>query len=180
MKQLNQREKIAVGIGGGALFLFVLFQFIVFPLTDGRDKLIKRLSMREKAVVEMRVLQERYQKFTEQSGSLASQLTQREPGFSLFSFLEKGAADSEVKEQIAYMKPSDSVASDQFKQSQVEMKLQAVSLKQLVTFLEHAESPEQLVGIDKITIQDNTKEEGTLDVTLQMVSVDQVNESASR
>ena len=46
MKQLNQREKIAVGIGGGALFLFVLFQFIVFPLTDGRDTLIKRVSMR--------------------------------------------------------------------------------------------------------------------------------------
>ena len=35
MKQLNQREKIAVGIGGGALLLFVVLQFIVFPLTDG-------------------------------------------------------------------------------------------------------------------------------------------------
>ena len=180
MRQLNQREKLSVGIGGGALFLFVLLQFIVFPLTDGRDKLTKRLSSREKAVAEMRVLQERYQTITQQSGSLASQLAQREPGFSLFSFLEQGAADSEVKEQIAYMKPSESLESDQFRQSQVEMKLQAVSLKQLVMFLEHAESPEQLVGIDKITIQDNSKDEGTLDVTLQMASIDQVNESASR
>jgi general secretion pathway protein M len=179
MKQLNQREKIAVGIGAGALFLFILFQFIIFPLTDGRDNLTKRLSSREKAVTEMRVMRERYQKFTEQSGSLASQLAQREPGFSLFSFLEKGAADSDVKDQIAYMKPSDSVESDQIKQSQVEMKLQAVSLQQLIMFLEQVESPEQLVGIDRITIQDNTAEEGTLDVTLQMASVDQVNETAS-
>jgi general secretion pathway protein M len=179
MKQLNQREKIAVGIGAGALFLFILFQFIIFPLTDGRDNLTKRLSSREKAVTEMRVMRERYQKFTEQSGSLASQLAQREPGFSLFSFLEKGAADSDVKDQIAYMKPSDSVESDQIKQSQVEMKLQAVSLQQLIMFLEQVESPEQLVGIDRITIQGNTAEEGTLDVTLQMASVDQVNETAS-
>ena len=179
MKQLNPREKITVGIGGGALVLFVVFQFIVFPLTDGRAKLSKRLSSREKAVVEMRILQESYQKITQQSGSLASQLAQREPGFSLFSFLEKKAADSEVKEHIAYMKPSESLENDQFKQSQVEMKLQAVNLKKLVMFLEQAESPEQLVGIDKITIQDNTKEEGTLDVTLQMVSVDQAKGPAS-
>jgi len=179
MKQLNQREKIAVGIGGGAVLVFLLLQFIIFPLTDGRAKLSKRLSTREKAVVEMRVLQERYHKIAQQSGSFSSLLAQREPGFSLFSFLEKSAADSEVKEHIAYMKPSVSTENDQFKQSLVEMKLQAVSLNKLVTFLEHVESPEQLVGIDKITIQDNTKEAGTLDVTLQMVCVDQASGAAS-
>jgi general secretion pathway protein M len=156
-----------------------VLQFLVFPLIDGRAKLSKRLGTREKAVAEMRVLQERYQKISQQSGSLSSLLGQREPDFSLFSFLEKKAADSEVKEHIAYMKPSESTESGQFKQSQVEMKLQAVSLKKLVTFLEQAESPEQLVGIDKITIQDNTKETGTLDVTLQMVSVDQAGGSTS-
>jgi general secretion pathway protein M len=175
MKQLNQREKLVVVIGGGAVFLFVVIQFILFPLTDGRSKLTKRLHSREQAVAEMRILQERYQKFTQQAGSLTTQLAQREPDFSLFSFLEKKAADSEVKEHIAYMKPSESTENEQFKQSQVEMKLQAISLKKLVTFLEHAESPEQLVGIDKVTIQDNTKEVGTLDVTLQMVSVDQAS-----
>jgi general secretion pathway protein M len=179
MKQLNQREKIAVWIGGGALLLFVTLQFIVFPLTDGRAKLIKRLSLRDKAVAEMRVLQERYKKISQQSGSLTALLGQREPDFSLFSFLEKGAAEGRVKELIAYMKPSESTESDQFKQSKVEMKLQAIGLKQLVMFLEQAESPEQLVGIDKMTIQDNTKEAGTLDVTLQIVSVDQVKGSAS-
>jgi general secretion pathway protein M len=179
MKQLNQREKIAVWIGGGALLLFVTLQFIVFPLTDGRAKLIKRLSLRDKSVAEMRVLQERYKKISQQSGSLTALLGQREPDFSLFSFLEKGAAEGGVKELIAYMKPSESTESDQFKQSKVEMKLQAIGLKQLVMFLEQAESPEQLVGIDKMTIQDNTKEAGTLDVTLQIVSVDQVKGSAS-
>jgi len=179
MKQLNQREKMTVAIGGGAVVVFVLFQFIVFPLTDGRAKLAKRLMAREKNVAEMRVLQERYQKVAKQSGSLATLLAQREPDFSLFSYLEKSAAESEVKERIAHMKPSESTEVDTFKQSQVEMKLQAVSLKQLVTFLERAESPEQLVGIDKITIQDNTKEAGTLDVTLQIVSVDQAGRSAS-
>ena len=78
------------------------------------------------------------------------------------------------------MKPSESTGSELFTQSQVEMKLQAVSLGQLVRFLERVESPAHLVGIDKIAIQENTKEKGLLDVTLQLVSIDQVVGAAPR
>lgn len=175
MKQpkLNQREKVAVGLGGSVVVLFVLLQFIVFPLVDGRAKLTKRLAGREKAVAEMRLLQERHRQIGRQAGSLTAVLAQRDPAFSLFSFLEEKAAASEVKDLIAYMKPSESTEQGPFRQSQVEMKLQGVGLGHLVAFLEQVEAPGQLVGIDKITIQENTKEGGTLDVTLLMVSVDQ-------
>ena len=50
---------------------------------------------------------------------------------------------------------------------------------QLVHFLERVEAPEQLVGVNKITIQDNGKEGGLLDVTLQMVGVDQAPDAAA-
>jgi len=173
MMQLNKREKIAVSIGGLSLLLFIVLQFIVFPLADKRAKLVKGVALREKEVVEMRIMQERYRELSKQSGSLTSLLAQRDAGFSLFSFLEKNAADSQVKEHIAYMKPSESPKNELFKQSLVEMKLQAISLKQLVDFLKKTESTENLVGIDKITIQENSKESATLDVTLKMVSVDQ-------
>ena len=172
--QLNKREKMAVAIGGISLFFFIVIQFIIFPLADKRAKLIRGVAARTKAVAEMRVMQERYRSLSKQSGSLASLLEKRDAGFSLFSFLEKNAADSNVKENIAYMKPSESPRNEQFKQSLVEMKLQGITLKQLVAFLEATESPENLVGVDKITIQDNTREGAALDVTLQMVSVDQV------
>ena len=173
MKQLNKREKIAVSIGGICLLLFIVLQFIVFPLAGKRAKLVKGLALREKEVSEMRIMQERYRELSKQSGSLTSLLAQRDTGFSLFSFLEKNAADSQVKEQIAYMKPSESPKNELFKQSRVEMKLQAISLKQLVDFLKKTESTENLVGVDMITIQQNSKESATLDVTLMMVSVDQ-------
>jgi general secretion pathway protein M len=162
-----------VSIGGISLLLFIVFQFIVFPLADKRARLSKGLALREKEAIEMRVMQERYRELSKKSGSLTALLAKRDAGFSLFSFLEKNAADSQVKEHIAYMKPSESPKNELFKQSMVEMKLQAVSLRQLVGFLEKTESAENLVGIDKITIQENTKESATLDVTLKMVSVDQ-------
>ena len=178
MIQLNKRERISVICAGIAVVLFVLLQFVFFPLTEKREKLTKSLAAREKAAAEMQVMQEQYKALSKQSGSIASMLAKREAGFSLFSFLEKNAAESKVKENIAYMKPSESLGNELFKQSMVEMKLQAVGLRQVVQFLEVAESPENLVGIDKITIQENTKEKATLDVTLHMVSVDQVVSSA--
>ncbi len=172
--QLNQREKIAVGIAGSALLLFAVLQFLVFPLMDKRTRLVKGLAVKEKAIREMRSMQERFRALSSQSGSIAETLARREEGFSLFSFLEQSADDSAVKDQIAHMRPSESPEGELFQQSRVEMKLQAVSLRQLVEFVETVESPEHLVGIDKITIQENGKEQGTLDATLQLVSIDKV------
>ena len=173
--QLNKREKMVVTIGGLSLFLFIVLQFVVFPLADKRAKLVKDLALRGKEVVEMRNMQKRYQELSKQSGSLTALLAKRDAGFSLFSFLEKNAADSQVKEHIVYMKPSEARKNELFKQSLVEMKLQAISLKQLVEFLEKTESIENLVGVDNITIQENTREAAMLDVTLKLVSIDQAS-----
>lgn len=178
--QLSQREKVAVSLAGAAVLLFVLFQFVVFPLADKRARLIRGLAAKEKAVVEMRSLQERYRQLSSQTGSIAEMLAKREKDFSLFSFLEQGAADSGVKDRIAHMRPSESPEGELFQQSRVEMKLQGLSLKQLIDFLEKVESPDHLVGVDKITIQENGKDQGTLDATLLLVSIDQVAQAAER
>ena len=124
------------------------------------------------------VLQERKQ--AEPLLPLLKLLEQREQGFSLFAFLEQNADESEVKEHIAYMKPSETQGGELVTQSRVEMKLQAVSLEQLLNFLDKSEAPNNLVGIAKCTIQENTKEEGSLDATLVMISVDQTRAANQR
>ncbi len=172
--QITPREKTAVIIAGISLGLFLFFQFIFFPLVENRDKMKKNVVARQRQLGEMEQMQQRYALFSQKSDSIAALLSERVSGFSLFSFLEQNAADIKVKERIAYMKPSELAADEVLKQSMVEMKLQAVSLKQLVAFLETTESPQNLVGIKRITIQENNKEKGTLDVILQIVSVDKV------
>jgi general secretion pathway protein M len=61
----------------------------------------------------------------------------------------------------------------------VEMKLKAVNLKQLVAFLERVESPENIVAIKRISIQENKKEEGTLDVIMQVISLVKTDENGA-
>lgn len=170
--QLSQREKRAVAIAGLCLVLFVVAQFIFFPVLDSRKKLAKSLAGKQRQLLEMQSMRERYASFSKKNDSIAELLTQRAAGFSLFSFLEKNAAESQVKDRIAYMKPSSLTDNAVLQQSMVEMKLQAVSIKQLVTFLEMTESPQNLVGVKRITIQENSKQKGALDIIMQIVSVD--------
>lgn len=170
--RLSQREKTAVTIAGVCLVLFVLAQFVLFPMLDRRKKLTRSVAVKQSQLLEMQSMRKRYASFSQKNDSIAELLVQRVAGFSLFSFLEKNAAESQVKDRIAYMKPSSLTENEMLQQSMVEMKLQAVSIKQLVTFLQLTESPQNLVGIKRITIQENSKQKGTLDIIMQIVSVD--------
>lgn len=173
MIKISRRDRMVLAIGVAAVLLFLLLQFVVFPLLASRDRLKKGLAVREKAVVEMDDLQGRYRELHGKANALQEQLAGRAAGFSLFAFLEQMAAQSEVKQSIAYMKPSESAADDgPFKEVLVEIKLQDISLKQLVDFLKLIEAPDKIVALKRISVQEGKKEKGTLDVIMQVVSLD--------
>jgi len=172
MMQITPRDRIFLIVGVSFLFLFILLKFAVFPLIDNREKLDRGITVRDKAIVEMRELQVRYRQLHGKANSLADQLESREKNFSLFSFLEQMAAKTDVKKNIAYMKPSETADDGPFKEMLVEMKLQTVNLKKLIDFLELVESPDKIVALKRISIQENKKEKATLDVIMQVVSLD--------
>ena len=93
---------------------------------------------------------------------------ERSPGFTLFTFLDKQVTKAQVKKQIKYMKPSTLEGNDNLGESMVEMKLQRTTLKDLVSFLLLVESEENVVSIRRISIQESGKEQGYLDVILQI------------
>ena len=104
------------------------------------------------------------------SDTLAQRLTNRPKNFTLFSFLEKAAGDAGVMDNIKSMKPSASTGKGPFKESLVEMKLERITLGQMVGYLRLIESPETLVSVKRISIQANKKETQFLDVILQVLT----------
>ena len=177
MIKITPRDRKVLIVGGVFVLLFVVVQFAVFPLMENRDRLERSISAREKALVEMKDLQVEYKQLHSKANVLLDQLVGRQNDFSLFSFLEQMAAKSEVKKNITYMKPSETADEGPFKEVLVEMKLQAISLKQLVDFLTLVESPRNVVALKRISIQENKKERATLDVIVQVVSLDRNPES---
>lgn len=172
MAKISQRDRLFLLAGAVFLLLFLIMQFAVFPLIDNRARLRQGIAERENALVEMKELQTRYRELHSQANSLVDQLGSRNAGFSLFAFLEQNATKTDVKKNIAYMKPSELADDGPFKEVYVEMKLQAITLKQLVDFLQLVESPENIVALKRLSIQENKKETDTLDVILQVVSLD--------
>ena len=172
MIRISRRDRLVLAVGAAFVLLFLVFQFAVFPLLDGRERLRRGIASRRAALAEMQTLQIRYRELHGKANSLQDQLEAREGDFSLFSFLEQKAAEAEVKKHIAYMKPSATADDGPFKEVLVEMKLQGITLQQLVDFLQLVESPAKIVALKRISIQENKKDKGTLNVIMQVVSLD--------
>ncbi len=167
----SRKDRRALALGAGAVLLFVLVQFVVFPLLDKRKRLEHGIKAKEKGLVEMREMQSRFLQLSRQSNTLEERLSKRPENFGLFAFLENKAAETKVKDNIDYMKPSEVAGEGVLQQNMVEMKLKAVTLKELVAFLERIESPQNLVELKRISIQENKKQAGTLDIIMQVISL---------
>lgn len=155
---------------GGILFVlcFFVFQLVIMPFWNARTNLELSIARKSAELVKIRQLQEEYQQLKVQEGGIRAKIMKRSPGFTLFTFLDKQVTKAQVKKQIKYMKPSTLEGNDNLGESMVEMKLQRTTLKDLVSFLLLVESEENVVSIRRISIQESGKEQGYLDVILQI------------
>jgi general secretion pathway protein M len=169
--KLANREKYFIGIGGTALVIFFLMQLVVFPLFDTRKRLQRGVQAKEAGLRDMLRMQAEYQDYQSGSQGIAKFLANRKRGFTLFSFLEQAAGAAEVKDNIKYMKPSTAKGSGPYKESMVEIKLETITMKQLVGYLHRIESPKNVTSIKRISIKGNKKEPGYLDVVLQVLTL---------
>ncbi len=168
--RLARRERYFVF--GAALFiaLFLLFQFVLSPFFEARRRVTRGVEAKKRGLEEIVRLSSEYRSYQKGTQGVERILAGRERGFTLFSFLEKQAGDADVKKSIKYMKPSVSTGSGPYKESLVEMKLEAVSLQKLTGYLYRIESPEKAVSIKRISIKQNQRKTGTLDAILQVLT----------
>ena len=168
--RLARRERYLVSLAACCIAIFLVFQFLVFPFFENRRRIQRGLKAKEKGLEEIMKLKADYQAYQKGSQNIQQALAKRKAGFTLFSFLEKAAGEAEVKARIKYMKPSVSSGTGPYKESMVEMKLEIITLPQLVGYLYRIESPDDLVSIKRISISENKKEQGYLDAILQVIT----------
>lgn len=166
--KFERREKIFVGLAACAVAVFLVFQFIVFPFLDKRKVLIRAVNTKKQALQEMGALRSTYLAYKKGDEGLSDRLRSRPERFTLFSFLEAAARKGGIKDHIKYMQPSGSEGTGPFSESMVEMKLDQVTLNQLVSYLYLIESPEDVVRVKRISIKDNKSMPGYLDAILQV------------
>jgi general secretion pathway protein M len=173
LKKMNKRERYAIMVAAGVIGIFLIVTFIVEPFLSKTDQLKK--SLHDKAVMleQMRQLQSEYGTLTQKAKVSEALFSRRQKGFKLFSFLDQLAGEAGVKDRISYMKPSTKVQKNSpYKISRVEMKLDAITLKQLTTYLYGVETSKNMVDIKRISISKKDKKQGLLTAVLQVETLE--------
>ena len=159
-----------VWLGAGSIAVFFIFLFIIFPFFDDRDRTRRGVRAKEEGLKEIMMLRAEYQALKKGSQGIQDILARRKSNFTLFSFLESAAGDAEVKAHIKYMKPSDSQDAGPYKESMVEMKLEGITLKQLVGYLYRIESPENAIRVKRVSVKESKGAAGYMDAILQVLT----------
>jgi general secretion pathway protein M len=170
LQKLEKREKRVVMAGAIFLVCFIVFHFAVSPLLQARQQTQKALIQKSEDIKKIRQLQKEYRQLQNQAENIQNRLQKRNPSFTLFSFIEERATKANVKQQINSMTPSTSEGEGPLQESRVDLKLEKISLQQLVDFLQQVESKDDVVAIKRISIQENSKDEGLLDVVMQIIT----------
>ncbi len=172
-KNLNKRERYGIMLAAGVIVVFIFAVFIVEPFLSRAANMKNNLQTRADMLVEMQNLQSEYTALTQQAKISESRFQRRQKGFTLFSFLDRLAGESGIKDRISYMKPSKTVQKDSpYKISRVEMKLEAITLEQLTNYLYGVETSENMVDITKISISKKDQKQGLLTAVLQVETVE--------
>jgi len=168
--QLAKREKYYITVAVIVIVFALVIQFAIMPFFEKRERYKNNVTVKQNNLQQMALMRQEYLLLQQGSDTMAQRLTKRPENFTLFSFLEMAAGDAGVKDNIKSMKPSASTGKGPFKESLVEMKLERITLGQMVGYLKLIESPENLVSVKRVSIQSNKKETQFLDVILQVLT----------
>ena len=173
LKKISKRERYALYLAAGLVCIFAITQFAVLPVIDKQKHLQRVLEVKAKTLDEMISLKSEYDTIIKKDAISKSYLSKRKKGFTLFSFLDKLASDTGMKDRIIYMKPSTSTQKNSaYKTSVVEMKLQDINLKQLATYLYQVETSDDIVFIKRISITKSDKKIGGVNAVLHVETID--------
>ena len=168
--KLAKRERLFVSLAVCAIVLFITLEFLVLPFFKERSRMKRGIIAKQVELRDVLEASAKLKALRSSSQGLEQSLMKREPRFALFSYLEQAAGTAKVKENIKSMKPSTSKGQGDYKESTVELRIEAVTLQQLVDYLYRIESPEKAVFIKRMSIQSNKIGKGYIDVILQVLT----------
>lgn len=167
LNRLNRREKYYV-LGGAAMVgVFLLFQLIIFPISDKRELLERKLSQKTDELKEMLELQSEYLALEKTAQRAKSELARRDKNFTLFSYLGNLADTIGIKDNVSSMKSS---SSDNM--SMVKLEIDNITMEQFAKYLHQIEYSGNNLFVNRMVISKKSKPAGYIDVSLQVETVE--------
>jgi general secretion pathway protein M len=151
-QNMQPRERMFIAGAGAALVLFLIFKLGIDPAFKYSADLDRQIVAARRQLADLRTMQQEYQRQKSVVDGINNQL-KRQPNFAIFSRLEELAGQTGIRSKILHMKPTVATPNEVYNEESVEVKMEGVTLEQLVRYLHQVENSPQLLKIKRLEIR---------------------------
>ncbi len=170
ISQLNPRERIFVIVGGLALILALLYFAAVAPYRSALTRLDRQVAVRSGQLQEVKTLQARYLALQQQMTQMERLLGKRQD-FSALTFIENLVEQTAGRETLLSMRPQSPEVRNEFTIDSVEIKLEKLTLKQLLELLLGVEDADTPVQVKSLYLKQRFDDRSLLDATMTVTAL---------
>jgi general secretion pathway protein M len=168
--RLTPREKLLIVASAVLVAVWALFAFTVKPVITRMETLRRTIPEKQSELAKLRARSAEYVLLREHLANLQAKVALQDEGFELLPFLESLIGQCGLAEKVTKMKPYAVPLGSNYRQTIVEIKLDNVTLSQLVDFLWKVESSKALVKAKSLHIKKNPTNPDLLDSTFEIHS----------
>jgi hypothetical protein len=170
-RKLETREKAVLMLGGGLLAGFVAYDFVVVPLRETRTALDAEIAQRQHELVQVARMVQEYRSLQHEVAAAQNRALAAGKDFSLFSVLESKLSQSFDRNKITSISPSEKKLAGELTEHHVDLKLENVSLVQIVDALYKLEHLSPPIIISELRIKKRANNSHSFDVDLSCFTV---------
>ncbi|MEM9174206.1 MAG: type II secretion system protein GspM [Myxococcota bacterium] len=148
---LMPRERVLVGIAGGALAILLLFVGLVLPIQSASENAASAADTASRELDMMVRMKREWDGLHDRLDQVESRIQQTRNQQNLLTLLESLAARAGVKPTS--MEKRQSGESDAYEETKVEVSLKNVTLRQAVAYLSSIETNDQPLSVKSLRVK---------------------------
>ncbi len=165
LERLSPRERLLVG-GTLAVTTVIVLWLVASSLGERHQLLAAQIAASERDLAEIATLRDRYVRIRGERDAVQRRLAAGGADFSLFSHLESVSREALSPDRIAAMNPSTRSLADDLQEEDVEMRLSAVSLRDVVALLYRIEKTDLPLLVSRLQMKKRFDQPYVFDATV--------------
>jgi general secretion pathway protein M len=168
--RLSQREQRMIGWGAVAAIGIVLYVAAVDPLLQRMDVLDRLIPKKRQELEQLARLREEYDRLNRRVAVVDRQVESASPDFSLLAFVEATVLERVGRGYLAGIRPQPGLPFEGYEETVVEVRLEKVSLGQVVAFLSGLEASPRRLRVKGVEVKGRFKAEEQLDAKIDVAA----------
>jgi type II secretory pathway component PulM len=170
-QKLEPRERVLVQVAGALVALFIAFNLVYLPIQAALGGLGDRIQERQHDAVEVAHMMRAYQRLRVDLATMRTRTVAASGDFSLFSVVEQALTRAPGKDKIGSITPAQKAIPGGMTQFSVELKLNALSLPQVVDTLYGLSALNVPVTVSTLHVTRRSQDSHTFDVEMTCVAL---------